>query len=186
MAKANRTESVDSPSPAKTSKKIYVIAIATITLVLVLGGGAVLALIRNANYGGGDVDTKAADTKIARHDEEPIFVRFEPFTVKLQSDQDSQEQYLQLLPEVRVLNSQAVDKIKSFMPELRDRMLMVLMSKKASSLLTPDGIETLATDLRNKVDEIIDGQQKTPLPTDGRPRPDDSVQEVVFTSFIIQ
>jgi len=184
MAIAHKNEVGNAPIPAKASKKVLIIAIATVLLVLILGGSAAVLLLRTASHEDGDAVTSAA--KGTQHGEPPIFVRLEPFTVKLQADQEGQEHYLQLLPEIKVLSAQVSDKIKAYMPEIRDRMLLVLMAQKASGLSTPQGIDKLAGELRNTANEIIDGQAKTPLPADRQARPDDSIQEVVFTSFIVQ
>ena len=116
-----------------------------------------------------------------------MFVRLEPFTVKLQPDPEKQqEQYLQLVPELRVLDAPVAEKIKVYMPEIRHKMLLLLSSKKPVELSTPPGVEKLSIELRIQVNLIVDGEQKSAPPADGKPRAEDSVQSVLFTSFIIQ
>ena len=187
MAKAPKSEDAAAPPP-KAKKKFLIIVVGVVLAVVILGGGAALLLHRIGSHveEDGESQAKKSEVKAANHDAHPEFVRFEPFTVKLQPDAEKQEQYLQLLPEMKVLDPHVSEKLKAYMPELRHNMLLILSSKKPSELSTPQGVEMLASDIRNRVNSIIDGEQKTAPPTDGKARPDDSVQEVLFTSFIIQ
>ena len=172
---------------AKSSKKLLIIIIAVVLLVVVLGAVAAIVLLKKkGDHDEGEGEAKKPAAKAAKHETVPVFVRLEPFTVKLQPDQEKQEQYLQLVPELKVLEAPVGEKIKVYMPEIRHKMLLLLSSKKPSELSTPQGVDKLSSELRNQVNIIVDGEQKTAPPADGRPRPDDSVQAVLFTSFIIQ
>ena len=173
---------------AKSSKKFLIIIIAVVLLVVVLGGGAAFILLKkkgDSEEGDGEHAKKPAE-KSAKHEVLPVFVRLEPFTVKMQADADKPEQYLQLVPELKVLDVTVSEKIKVYMPEIRHKMLLLLSSKKPSELSTPQGVDKLSVDLRNQVNLIVDGEQKAAPPADGKPRAEDSVQSVLFTSFIIQ
>lgn len=188
MAKAPAKQEEPAPK-AKSSKKFLIIIIAAVLLVVLLGGGvaAFLLMKKKGDAEDGDAEPKKNAAKSAKHQAAPVFVRLEPFTVKLQPDPEKQqEQYLQLVPELRVLDAPVADKIKLYMPEIRHKMLLMLSSKKAAELATPQGVDKLSTDLRNQVNLIVDGEQKTAPPADGKPRAEDSVQSVLFTSFIIQ
>ncbi len=187
MAKAPAKQEEPAPK-AKSSKKFLIIILAVVLLVVILGGAAaVLLLKKKGDQDEGEGEVKKHAAKTAKHDVAPVFVRLEPFTVKLQPDPEKQqEQYLQLVPELRVLDAPVADKIKLYMPEIRHKMLLMLSSKKAVELSTPQGVDKLSIDLRNQVNVIVDGEQKTAPPADGKPRSEDSVQSVLFTSFIIQ
>ena len=170
----------------KSSKKLLIIIVAVVLLVVILGGVAAVLLLKKKGDHDEEGDGKKPAAKSAKHEMVPVFVRLEPFTVKLQPDQEKQEQYLQLVPELKVLEAPVGEKIKVYMPEIRHKMLLLLSSRKPSELATPQGVDKLSVDLRNQVNLIVDGEQKTAPPADGRPRAEDSVQAVLFTSFIIQ
>jgi len=185
MAKAPAKQE-EPVASAKSSKKLLIIIIAVVLLLVILGGAAAVLLLKKKASEDGEGDSKKPAGKSAKHDAAPVFVRLEPFTVKLQADAEKQEQYLQLVPELKVLDAPVGEKIKVYMPEIRHKMLLLLSSRKPSELSTPQGVDKLSTDLRNQVNLIVDGEQKTAPPADGKPRAEDSVQAVLFTSFIIQ
>ncbi|MBV5337339.1 MAG: flagellar basal body-associated FliL family protein, partial [Deltaproteobacteria bacterium] len=64
-------------------------------------------------------------------------------------------------------------------PKLRNNIMLLLSGKKASELITREGKQTLTTEIRDLVNDILDPGVKFD--------PDQSpVREVLFTSFIIQ
>ena len=184
MAKAPRVEEHVSPTK-RASSKLLIIIIAVVVVVVILAAGAVIFL-KKGGHGGGDGITQLPEGKVTKREEAPIFLRLEAFTVKLQADADEKQEYLQLVPELRVLSTAAGDKIKLYMPEIRHNILLILSSKKRSDLAPPQGVNKLASEMLNRVNSIVDGEQHVAPPAYGKPRADDSVQEVLFTSFIIQ
>lgn len=103
----------------------------------------------------------------------PVFVVLDPFTVNLQPE--GGEQYLQVAFTLQVAGQPDVDKIKLYMPQVRSRVLVMLSSKKASELLTPEGKKKLS-------DEIV-AQISQPFYAQGAPL---QISNVFFTSFVIQ
>jgi flagellar FliL protein len=128
--------------------------------------------------------------KAKGHDEAPpVFVKLEAFTVKLQVEQ--QDAYLQAVPELRVLDAHVGDKIKLYTPEIRHHLLLILSGKKASDVSTPQGVQRLANEMRVTINAILDPPQpkkkgKEPEEPGDHAGPDDPVQSVLFTSFIVQ
>lgn len=181
-APAKQEEPVVQAAPRK---KWLLIIVLLLVLVLVLGGGAVWWLRKQSNAA---IASNAAMGAAASGKTEaaPVFVRLEPFTVKLQSDPDRQEQYLQMVPELRVLSDSVGDKIKLYMPEIRNKILLLLSSKKPSDLSTPQGMEALSDELRNQINQIVDSGAQGAASAGAKARPDDPVQSVLYTSFIIQ
>ena len=180
MAKAPAKQEEPVAKKKAPKKKLLLIIVIALVAVLVLGGGALLWLKKKDAAIAGKGGAASAKSDVV-----PVFVRLESFTVKLQSDPTRSEQYLQMVPELRVLNDSVSAKIKLYMPEIRNRILLLLSSKKPSDLSTPQGMETLSIELRNQINQIIDGSQGAPY-TGAAPRPDDPVQSVLYTSFIIQ
>ncbi len=191
MAEAKKAEGGDVEQPPKKSKKLLLIVIITVVLLALLGGvGAFFLMQHPAPEGDEEGDATPAEIERPKeaqsNDAPPIFVKLDAFTVKLQTEQ--QEAYLQAVPELRVLDEHLGEKIKQYMPEIRHKMLLILSGKAASDISTPQGVQQLADEMRVAINEIVE----PPVP--GRRRrgqgdqagPDDPVQAVLFTSFIIQ
>lgn len=149
-------------APAKSNKKLFLIAGG---LLLVLGGAG------GAWY---FMDQKAeqAKPKVATPTP-PVFVTLEPFTVNLQSEEG--ERFLQVAFTLQVADQAQVDQIKLYMPLLRSRLLLLLVSKKTTELATVEG--------KRKLQEEILAQAKLPFAAQGKPQ---AVNAVFFTSFVIQ
>ena len=112
---------------------------------------------------GGHADPKTALT----------YVQFETFTVNLLPDPD--DKFLQLDLTVEVKGAELAEKMKAQMPVLRNRVLLLLTSKKASDISTPEGKAQLSEELLVEL--------KKPLAAHGKPL---KVTQVLFTSFVIQ
>lgn len=191
MADAKKPEAGDAGAvvvPKKKTKLLLIIIIGV--LVLVLGGGGALYLLlkksptdEEAEDGGPAQSAKAKKKKDA--EAPPVFVKLEPFVVKLQSEQ--QESYVQTLPELKLHDALVADKVKQFMPEIRHKVLMILAGKKPSDLATPEGLQLLANQIRESINATLTGervnvaQEKQDTAEPGAP-----VQAVFFSSLIVQ
>ncbi len=70
------------------------------------------------------------------------------------------------------------------MSQIRAKILLILMGKTPSEISSPEGVETLSVELRNAVNQILDGNPRAPDAT--KTAADDPVQAVYLTQFIIQ
>jgi flagellar FliL protein len=104
----------------------------------------------------------------------PVFVTMEPFTVNLQHD-DTMPQYLQVGLSLKLADADLADSIKQHMPEIRSRVLLLLSSKKASDISTPQGKTTLSGELLREIGQPLAGRVDAKV-----------VDSVLFTSFVIQ
>ena len=111
---------------------------------------------------------KAASTKPR------TYVPLEPFTVNLQRE-DSQPPYLQIGLSLKLTDEALAGPVKLHMPEIRSRILLLLMGKTASELSTPEGKKLLAEQLSREVVQAVPG---TTAAT--------GLEAVLFTSFLIQ
>lgn len=182
MAKAPAKQE-EPEAPKRKGKKKLLLLIIALVVILALGGGAVFLLKKPGH--GADGDDKA---KASKHEVAPIFVRLESFTVKLQDFEDKPDQYLQVVPELKVVNAAAGEKVKEYVPEIRHNLLLILSAKNSGELSSPQGVEKLSTEMRSRINLILAGGA-TPtgaVPAADTVAPDDPVQEVLFTSFIIQ
>lgn len=199
MAEAKKTEKTEgeaeTPAPKKKSKLILIIVAAVVALALIGGGAAFFLMKKSAGHDegeGDDLPAKEERAKKKHDDAPPVFVKLDAFTVKLQTEQ--QEAYLQVVPELRVLDAHLGEKIKQYTPEIRHKLLLILSGKKASELSNPQGVQRLSNEMRVAINAIIEPPpprkkgsppKESEEPSD-RAGPDDPVQAVLFTSFIVQ
>lgn len=182
MAKdAKPAEEASEAAPPKKNKKLLVIIIAV--LVLVLGGGgaaAYLLLSKDADHADDDEVTAEQSGKKKKGEKEmpPAYVALDPFTVNLVAE--TGDQFLQLMISVEVADISMGDRLKMYMPKLRNNITLLLSTKKASELATKDGKELLAEEIRDQMNDIVEVPSVKGKPSQ------DAVKEVLFTSFIIQ
>jgi flagellar FliL protein len=103
----------------------------------------------------------------------PVFLPLEAFTVNLQPEDG--ERFLQTTLTLQVSNPEQVEVVKTYLPHVRSRLLLLLSSKKPSEILTVDGKNKLAQ-------EIIEIFKKPFVPQG----PTVNVLSVLFTSFVVQ
>jgi flagellar basal body-associated protein FliL len=89
---------------------------------------------------------------------------------------------------LRVQNNEIAEQVKTYTPELRHRGLLVIAAKKPTDVTTPAGVQQLSNELRVTFNNILLGKGSQPLPEQisDTAAPDDPVQEVLFTNFIVQ
>lgn len=189
MAKApDKQEKPAAEAAPVKSKKLVIIVVIALVVVLALGGGVAFLLLKKSKAAGED-----GETEVKHHDVKPVFVKLESFTVKLQPDEGKQEQqFMQTVPELKVRDAIIAEKAKTYMPEIRHNILLLLSSRRPSELATPQGMETLSLDIRSVTNKILDDGTKKPAEKGKEPAdknkidPDDAVQAVLFSTFIVQ
>jgi len=133
-------------APAKSGKgRLFIIIGAVLVLLLGAGGGAWW-------FTRGDAAEEPVKTAPVLP---PVFVALEPFTVNLQPENNG-TQYMQIGITVKVSGQPVADRLKELMPEIRNRMLLVLSGKKASELLVPEGKTVLARELSAEIAALLD------------------------------
>jgi flagellar FliL protein len=153
-------------APAPKSKKKLIIIIAAVAL-LAGGGGAAWYFLQPK------ADAHKKEVKKEEPEKPPVFVTLETFTVNLQPDPD--EKFLQVDLTVKVAKPEQEEELKQHMPEIRNRVLMLLSSKKASELTSLEGKNALAKEITDQI--------KLPFSKEGKPQ---EIQGVFFTSFVVQ
>ena len=158
---------VEAPVVKKFNKKRIIIALAVL-FVLGAGGGS-------AWYFLGDQEGTPATTVESKPvaPKPPLFVILDQFTVNLQTE--TTDQFLQVAMTLQVTDQSQEDIIKQYMPQVRNRLLLLLSSKKASEILSIEG--------KKKLSEEIIAQVKLPFTPKAAPQ---GVTGVFFTSFVIQ
>ena len=178
---AKPAEAAGEAAAPKKSKKLLIIIIAAVVLLAAIGGGAAFFLMsKNADHA--DDEEVAAETsgkkKKGEKDVAPAYVALEAFTVNLVPE--TGDQFLQLIISVEVADITVGDRLKMYMPKLRNNITMILSTKKASELITKEGKEKLAEEIREQMNSIVE------IPAVKGKAAQEAVKEVLFTSFIIQ
>jgi flagellar FliL protein len=165
----------EAPVVKKRSKKKLFLILFVLLLLIGGGGGAAFVFMGKSAAPALGPDGKPLPAPVKHEPEKPpIFVVLEPFTVNLQPETGG-DQFLQVALTLQVIDQPQVEQLKLFMPQVRSRLLLLLSSKKASEISTPDGKKKLAA-------EII-AQMQQPFSAHGKPQ---TVNDVFFTSFVIQ
>jgi flagellar FliL protein len=159
--KARAAESTAAPE-SKPPKKRRWLLIVTAAIVLLAGGGGA------AWY---TLSRPASAQPQATAEKPPVFVNLELFTVNLQPQGSGQ--FAQVGLSVKMADAHATEGLKLHMPEIRNRILLLLSTKTAEDLYTVPGKEQLVREITKEI--------RQPLAKHA-----DEVVGVFFTSFVIQ
>ena len=140
------------------SKKLIIIIVAVLALVVVGGGAAAVLLMKKSTHAEageeGDEEHDAPAEKAAKPKDHkadghpPTFVPLDPFTVNL-SDKDA-DRYAQVGINLQVEDPKLGDEIKNYMPAIRNGILLILSHKSSEDLLSPEGKQKLAEEIRRE------------------------------------
>lgn len=114
------------------------------------------------------------DEESAQPKEKPItFVDLDIFTVNLQPEENNQ--YLQVGLTVKTRETPVVAAIPKQMPDIRNRILLLLSSMKAADIASIAGKQQLSQQIADEIKQSL-----------GSAELQEDVLEVLFTSFVIQ
>ena len=149
----------DAPAAKPGGKKKLVIMIAVAALVL--GGGGVGALVymkkqkaaaeaAAAASEDGDAEGAAPVKHEAKkaHGEKPVFVPMDPFVVNL-ADHEA-DRYAQIGITLEVPDEHVGEEIKTYLPAIRNNILLLLAHKSSADLAGGEGKELLAKQIRRE------------------------------------
>lgn len=167
-------QKVDAPAGGG-SKKLIIIIVAAL-LVLGAGGGGAAWYFMHGKEDAHEEEDKPVKKKSSKKAEPSEYIAVEPFTVNLQpTEAGGADQYLQLAITLEVGGPVEAENIKKNMAKVRNRVLLLLSSKKATDLATPEGKVQLSKEITEQLSE----------PFERRGDKQDII-DVLFTSFIIQ
>jgi len=179
--------------PAKVGKKKLIVVLAVVLLLLAAAaGGAVLWLQARAHAAlEADEADGAGEVSVARPASKrdanavPVFVPLESFTVNL-ADREA-DRYAQVSVTLELNDAKDGERIKLFMPAIRNNILMVLAHKRSADLLERAGKEKLAEEVQRETERAL-GIEPPPAGTPERKRAAGAhpVRAVHFSNFIIQ
>lgn len=215
MSAAPAAAPAQGDAPKKGGKKLIIIGAVVALLVLVLGGGAFFMMKKKHNAEGADegdgagaVEAKAGKKGDASKKAEgpPTFVPLDPFIVNL-TDRDT-ERYAQIGINLQVDDAKVAEEMKVYMPAIRNAVLLILSHKSSEDLLSAEGKQKLASEIRRDAaramgyeiydpeeDEAADAASDTqdesaaPRRKKKKRRPVESYNPIVqvhYSNFIIQ
>ena len=177
-------------APAK-SHKLLIIIIAVLVLVIAGGAGWYFSQSHAPSAEHAE-EVKAAPVL------QPKYVPLgDKFTVNLQ--QEEGDRYLQVGITLKVLDAKLEEEIKTAMPEVRSKLLLLLSSKKPSELASSEGKKVLVEQLIAEVDGILglasvavapalhgEAEHAASAPAAPQAAKTTGVVDVLFSDFIIQ
>ena len=134
------------PAPAKKSRLILIVLV---LVVLLAAGGA----------GGWWFLGRAPAAADAKHEKPkpPVFQTLEPFTVNLA--EENGEHYLQMSVVYQLADDKAVEQLKTYLPVIRNHILLLLSAKRPSELASADGKQKLVGELVAAARESLPREQ---------------------------
>ncbi|MCL1824761.1 MAG: flagellar basal body-associated FliL family protein [Betaproteobacteria bacterium] len=190
---------VSAPAPAKRSSKLLLIILLVAVLILILtvmGVGALL-LMKKGTAGNTGTSHEAPAvppppvapvptyTPAVDLSKPPIFVQLDPFTVNLRARENEDNHYLQTDISLRVNDQKTAEALKGWMPEIRNRINLILTSKTLQDVQDDMSHETVQSEILRGLNTMFG----VPPPPPGIPEtqaPLGPVQGVLFISFIVQ
>lgn len=189
MSTAPAAEAAEAPVAKVGSKKKLLIIIGAALLLVLVGGGVAGYMVMQqrkaaaaADEAGEDLQ-EATPTKKADKKSAPVFLPLEIFTVNL-ADRET-ERYAQVGITLELADNAVSDKLKAYMPAIRNDILMLLAHKKAEELQEREGKLALARQVKRAASKPLvddDAHDKKDAGDDE----DEPVRAVHFSAFIIQ
>jgi flagellar FliL protein len=155
MSAAAPTVEAGAVAPAKKGKKKLIIIVAAALLVLLAGGGGAVYFMKKKAHdaeaaAAGEEGAPAAEHAAAKRDPKhpPTFLPLEPFVVNL-ADKDA-DRYAQIGITFEIEDPKFAEELKTYMPAIRNGILMILAHKSSRELLERSGKEKLAGQIQRE------------------------------------
>ncbi len=157
----NKETDTESEAVKPASRKRLWIALAAVLLLAGGGGGAWWFL---------HARTDAPAVARVEPPAPPVFIELETFTVNLAGDR-----ILQTTLSLQVAKSGDADQLKLYLPQVKDRLLLLLSSKTVEELQSAEGKESLRADITKRLRAPYAKGLEAP-----------AILGVFLTSFVIQ
>lgn len=194
------SEPTAAPAKTKSKSKKLIIGMAVLALLLVAGGAAAWLLLAQRSLADEDgEEVPAAAAQAAAPKTPPTFLAMENMVVNLADP--GGDRFAQVGITLELADAKTAELLRTYMPSIRSSVLLLVSQHTTDELLTREGKEKLAVDIRRealrplgfteqkpakrRVRRDPEGEDDEVVPQ--RPKVDDSpVRQVLFSSFIIQ
>lgn len=156
--------SAETPAAPASRKKLLIIVLA----VLLLGGGGAAGWYFLKPQAAQNAQTAHAPVKPPPAP--PVFVELEAFTVNLAGDR-----VLQTTITLQVKEAKDGEQLKLYLPQVKNRMLLLLSAKAIDDLQSPTGKQALAAEVASVLGQAYAKDLAPPV-----------INGVYLTSFVIQ
>ncbi|MFA7495963.1 MAG: flagellar basal body-associated FliL family protein [Acidithiobacillus sp.] len=162
----------------KTGKSKWILVlIAVIVLLIILGGAGVWWFFLRSTAA--PTPAEVAKEKL----QNTKFIDLGSIVTNLQSG-DGNTHYIQVQIQLKTYDPTVETSVKSFMPEIRNSILLLLSAQNASTVSQPAVRDQLLQQIKLKVNQILDsdgGALKKSAPIKSPP-----IAAVYFASFVVQ
>lgn len=163
---AEAAAATTAPAPAKGGSTKLLLIILIVLVLVGMGGAAAWFFLGGGNH--------AASASAPPKPKEPVFVAMETLTVNLQPEEGN-DRYLQIGITFKSFDKHAEEEIKTYTPELRSKILMLLASKTPAELYSAEGKAKLSKEIVELCEHVFKAVGK-----------ESPVADVLFTNFVIQ
>ncbi|WP_404300642.1 flagellar basal body-associated protein FliL [Alicycliphilus denitrificans] len=192
------SEPTAAPAKTKSKSKKLIIGMAVLALLLVAGGAAAWLLLAKRSAVD-EEDAPVAKAQAAAPKTPPTFLPMENMVVNLADP--GGDRFAQVGITLELADAKTSELLKTYMPSIRSSVLLLVSQRTTDELLTREGKEKLAGDIRREALRPLGLTEPKPLKrpvrrdpegeddevVPQRPKVDDSpVRQVLFSSFIIQ
>jgi flagellar protein FliL len=201
MSAATATATADAEAPAKPkSKKLLFIIIGVVVLALAGGGAAFFLMKKDAAEEDGEGGHAAAKEEVAHPPPKvdpkapPTFLPLDSMVVNLADPGGNR--FAQLGITLQLADPKIAEDLKTYMPSIRNGILILVSQRTAAELLRIEGKEELSRDIIGEISAVMGYDYEDP---DAEPEPDakgkkpkrkravyNPITGVLFASFIVQ
>ena len=193
-------EETAAPTPPKGKKKLIIIILALVVVLAIAAAGVLryLAKQRSAHL---DEDGDEAVAQVAESKTPPAFLPMDNMVVNLADP--GGDRFAQVGITLELADGKTSEKVKSLMPTIRSGVLMLLSQRSSEELLSREGKEKLAADIRGEVLDALgyvppraktrkkraaaeEDDQEDTKPRKATVDSNAPVRAVLFSSFIVQ
>lgn len=187
----------DAAAKPKKSKKLLFIIIGVVVLALVGAGGALMVLKSNTadDEGEDGAHAEEADDHASASTRDPktppTFLPLDSMVVNLADPGGNR--YAQLGITLQLSDSHAAEEIKTYMPTIRNGILILISQRTAEQMLRADGKTALTNDIVAEISDVMgydyehaDEAAASPSKSKKKKKAHNPVEGVLFSSFIVQ
>lgn len=192
-------EETAAPAPARGKKKWLIVIIALVVVLAIAAAGVLWLLAKQRSA---PLDDEAGDepaAQVAESKTPPAFLPMDNMVVNLADP--GGDRFAQVGITLELADTKVAERVKANMPTIRSGVLLLLSQRGAEELLTREGKEKLARDIRaevlgalgyvppkvkNRRQRAADEDEEDVQPRKPAADRDVPVRAVLFSSFIVQ